>query len=285
MCEELCMLESISVSADFIESDGNGEKYAITDNESVVKSLKAGFSTFDARYQFEIRMDGSGMILYSDFYPESEEFFHEINLETLIEEIEQAVKSEINNRSDSEILEDSEIENIRQEVRKERLEEFFWDEVNPTLEDPFFRSLDDEDEWGAEFYCENGETAEFEEFLELCVLTERTITNSEDYLVIDSETDCEASGLSDCSYYTERLSELVEIACGYFKPLGHRYDYNDGWSDRYSGYGINSESITISLKEAYSAPAREKMLGMKKLREKLTRMNVPVDKIARLTAF
>lgn len=153
------------------------------------------------------------------------------------------------------------------------------------LEDPFFRSLDDEDEWGAEFYCENGEMAEFEEFLELCVLTERKITDPEDYLVIDSETDCEASGLSDCSYYTERLSELVEIACAYFKPAGHRYDYNDGWSDRYSGYGMNCESINISLKEAYSAPTREKMLGMKLLREKLTWMNVPADKVARLTAF
>ncbi len=279
------MFESIPSFVSLVGSAENGEKCAIAGDKPAVKSLRAGFSTFDARYQFEIRKDGTGTILYSEFCGESEEFSHEVNLESLTQEIEQAVKSEIGNQSDSEILEGCDIENICQEVRNERLEEFFWDEINPILEDPFFRSLDDEHEWGAEFYCENGEAAEFEEFLELCVLTERKITDPEDYLVIDSETDCESSGLSDCSYYTERLAELVEIACVHFRPVGHRYDYNDGWSDRYSGYGMNCESITISLKEAYSAPTREKMLGMKELREKLTQMNVPAEKIVALTAF
>ena len=85
--------------------------------------------------------------------------------------------------------------------------------------------------------------------------------------MIDSETDCEAAGLSDCSYWSERLGELVEIACKYFKPVGHRYDYNDGWNDRYSGHSMNCESLSISLKESALTPAREKMLGMIRLRK------------------
>ena len=42
--------------------------------------LKSGFSTCDSRYQFELRSDGTGTIFYTEFYPESEEFFHEVNL-------------------------------------------------------------------------------------------------------------------------------------------------------------------------------------------------------------
>ncbi len=95
------------------------------------------------------------------------------------------------------------------------------------------------------------------------MLTERNISEPDDYLIIDSETDCDALGLNDSSYWSERLGELVEIGCQYFKPAGHRYDYNDGWGDRLSGYSMYSESISIPLKEAHSAPTREKMLGMK----------------------
>jgi hypothetical protein len=121
--------------------------------------------------------------------------------------------------------------------------------------------------------------------LELCVLTERNISELDDYLIIEAETDCDPSGLSDCSYWSERLGELVEIGCKYFKPVGHHYDYNDGWGDRLSGYSMSSESISIPLKEAYSAPTREKMLGMRKLRKKLGEMNIDFEKILILTAF
>ena len=78
---------------------------------------------------------------------------------------------------------------------------------------------------------------------------------------------------------------MVEIACQYFKPVGCRYDYNDGYYDRYSGYSMSSESINISLKEVAKTPAREKMLGMISLRKRLVEMNVEADAINRLTAF
>ena len=118
------------------------------------------------------------------------------------------------------------------------------------------------------------------------MLTEREILpGNEDYLVVEAETECEAAGVSECSYYSERLGELVEIACEYYKPSGFRYDYNDGCYDRSSGYSMSSESISVSLAEAARAPVREKMLGMIRLRENLARMEIATEKAERLTAF
>ena len=259
---------------------------SLTDSKQPdVISFSGGFSTGDARYKFEIKGDGTGTIFYSDYCSDSEDFAHECDLQVLSKEIEEAVKSEIELNGQSLKQDNSELEKIRLEATTEKLEELFWEEINQTLEDPFFRSFDDESEWGEEFSCQRGNTAELKSFLELCVLTERKIAAPDDYLVIDSETDCEASGLSDCSYYSERLAELVEIACAYFKPAGHRYDYNDGCYDRYSGYSMNCESISVSLSESAKTPPREKMLAMIKLRKKLASMEVETEKIERLTSF
>lgn len=252
-------------------------------SESAV--LKGSFSTEDNSYRFELKADETGTIFYSEHPTDREEFSHGINIEALSREIERTVKAEIDSQSEQNSLDNSEIEEIRQDILNERLEEVFWEEINQTLEDPFFRSFYDDDEWGEEFACERGTAAEFEEFLELCVLTEREITSPDDYLFVEAETECEEAGLSECSYYTERLEELVKIACDYFKPSGFRYDYNDGCYDRYSGYSMSSESVSISLLESSKTPAREKMLGMKKLREKLTSMDVETKLIEKLTAF
>lgn len=91
--------------------------------------------------------------------------------------------------------------------------------------------------------------------------------------------------MSDCGYYTERLGELVEIACGHYKPSGFRYDYNDGCYDRYSGYSMSSESVSVSLRESGNAPVREKMLANVRLKEKLAAMQVAPEVIGKLTAF
>lgn len=247
--------------------------------------LKGGFSTDDHRYDFELSSDGTGKIFYSDFEEDSEEFFHEINVQVIAEEIEKAVQAEIKLQSEQGVMDDSDTQNIRKDTVSEMLEEVFWEEINQTLEDPFFRSFYDESEWGEEFQCECGTVEEFENFLELCVLTERQITSPDDYLLVEAETECEEAGLSDCSYYSERLEELVQIACKYFKPSGFRYDYNDGCYDRYSGYSMSSESISISLRESSRTPAREKMLGMINLRKKLAAMDVASDVIERLSTF
>lgn len=248
--------------------------------------LKGGFSSGDNSYKFELRSDNTGEIFYSDFPTDSEEFCHEIKVEELAREIEEAVNDEIFLQSRENALEASEIEGLRQETTSEMLEDVFWEEINQTLEDPFFRfSFFSDEEWGEEFRCERGAADEFVEFLQLCVLTEREIKDTDDYLVVEAETDFDLAGLSECSYSTERLSELVEIACEYYKPTGFRYDYNDGCYDRMSGYSMSSESVSVSLEESARSPVREKMLGMIKLRKKLMAMEVGKEKIDRLTAF
>lgn len=252
--------------------------------KSDVTTLKGSFSSCDNTYKFEIKSDGTGTILCPESLSD-EEFTHEIEVEKLAEEIREAVNSEIKQQSETGIIESSEFNNIADELTAEKLEELFWEEINQTLEDPFFRSLDDESEWGETVRCEYGDEGEFEEFLGLCVLTEKQISNFDDYLIIYTETDCDPATISENGYYSKRIIELVEIACQYFKPVGCRYDYNDGYFDRYSGYSMSSESINISLKEFAKTPAREKMLGMIELRKKLTAMKVESEKIERLTSF
>ena len=262
---------------------GESEKQ---DDQTDLFVLKGGFSSGDSSYTFELKSDGTGVIFYSDFPTDSEEFAHEVKVGNLTREIEAAIVEEIALQSAQNALEESEIENIRQETSGEMLEEVFWEEINQTLEDPFFRSFYDDGEWGEEFGCERGTVDEFIEFLELCVLTERQIhPSNEDYLVVEAETDFDAAGISDCSYYTEPLGELARIACEYFKPTGFRYDYNDGCYDRSSGYSMSSESVSVSLAEAARVPVREKMLGMIRLKEKLAAMTTDAEKIERLTAF
>jgi hypothetical protein len=258
----------------------------IQTNKTDLVVLRGVFSTSDHSYKFEIKSDGAGEIFYSDFAGEREEFAHEIKIEKLAAEIEEAVREQIALQSEDNALDDSEIENIREEISNEMLEEVFWEEINQTLEDPFFRSVYDDGEWGEEFQTARGTVDEFIEFLELCVLTEREIiAGNEDYLVVEAETEFEEAGVSECSYYTNRLGELVEIACEYYKPCGFRYDYNDGCYDRNSGYSMSSESVSVSLTEAARAPVREKMLANVRLREKLARMEIETEKVERLTAF
>lgn len=262
------------------------EKNEKLDDKTNLIVLKGSFSSGDSSYEFELKSDGTGEIFYTDFPTDSEEFAHEVKVEKLVREIEEAIIEEIALQSQAAALDDAEIESIREETTSEMLEEVFWQEINQTLEDPFFRSFYDDGEWGEEFQTTRGTVDEFIEFLELCVLTEREILPSnEDYLVVEAETEFDAAGISECSYYTERLGELVEIACEYYKPNGFRYDYNDGCYDRSSGYSMSSESVSVSLTEAARAPVREKMLGMVRLKSKLAAMETVAEKIERLTAF
>jgi len=256
-----------------------------TDERNLIV-LKGGFSSGDSSYQFELKSDGTGEIFYSDFANDSEEFAHEAKVEKLATEIEETIREQIALQAQENALDDAEIESIREEILSEMLEEVFWGEINQTLEDPFFRSFYDDGEWGEEFQTERGTVDEFIEFLELCVLTEREILPSnEDYLVVEAETEFDEAGISECSYYTNRLGDLVEIACEYYKPSGFRYDYNDGCYDRSSGYSMSSESVSVSLSEAARAPVREKMLGMVRLKSRLAAMEIEREKIERLTAF
>lgn len=254
-------------------------------NQAELIVLKSGFSTSDHRHTFEIKSDGTGEIFYSDFEDDSEEFAHEIKVENLAAGIEKAVREQIALQREENALEDGERDAIRADISGERLEEVFWEQINPTLEDPFFRFFYDDGDWGEEFQTERGSVDDLLEFLKLCALTEREIPEPDDFLIVEAETEIDCARLSDCSYYTTRLGELVEIACAYFRPSGFRYDYNDGCYDRQSGYGLEPESISVSLLDAARAPVREKMLAMIKLRKELVHMEVEQEKIKRLTAF
>jgi hypothetical protein len=220
--------------------------------------LQGSFSTGDYTYKFELSGDGTGKIIYPDCPTEHDKFFLEVNVENLAREIEVAIGKEFALKSQTLSLDDLKIQSIRQEVGSEMLEEVFWEEINQRLEDPFFRSAYDDSEWGEEFRCERGTTEEFIEFLKLCVLTEREIEAAEEFLIVEAETDFDLAGLSECSYFTERLGELVEIACEYYKPTGFSYHYNDGCYDRMSGYSTSSESVTVSLADFARVPAGEK---------------------------
>ena len=158
-----------TVSAEDARTEiGESEKQ---DDKTNLIVLKGGFSSGDSSYEFELKSDGTGVIFYTDFPTDSEEFAHEVKVEKLAREIEEAITQEIALQSGQNALEATEIENIRQETFSERLEEVFWEEINQTLEDPFFRSFYDDGEWGEEFGCERETVDGFIEFLELCVLT------------------------------------------------------------------------------------------------------------------
>lgn len=249
-------------------------------------TLNGNFSSGDSSYRLELKSNGTGFIIYSDFSDDTEKFDHQIEVEKLAQEIEESIKRQIDFQSEQSVLDLTEIEEIRCELTSEMLEEVFWEQVNQTLEDPFFRSSFFSDEnWGEEFQTERGSTEEFIEFLKLSVLTEREIKDPDGYLIVEAETDFDTAGLIEGSYYTERLGELVEIACKYYQPSGFNYSYNDGCYDRMSGYSMSSETISVSLVEFMRVPSREKMLGMIELRKKLTMMEVESEKLERLTSF
>jgi predicted transposase YbfD/YdcC len=277
------MLDAVTAVEKPFEIEVCQSEEQINKEELIV--LKGGFSTSDHSYKFEIKSDGTGEIFYSDFEGDSEEFAHEVKVEELAANIEKAINEQITLQREENALEDGEAENIREEISGEMLAEVFWEEINSTLEDPFFGSVYDDGDWGEEFQTGRGTVDELLEFLKLCALTEREISSPDDFLVVEAETEIDHACLSECSYYTERLGELVEIACEYYKPSGFRYDYNDGCYDRQSGYCLSSESISVSLLDAARAPVREKMLAMIRLREKLIQMEIEEEKIKRLTAF
>lgn len=83
----------------------------------------------------------------------------------------------------------------------------------------------------------------------------------------------------------ERLTELVNIACHYFKPTAFSYDYNDRCYDWISGYSMSSETISVSLAEFRHVPSSEKMIGIFELRKKFLAIGVSVDTIVRLTTL
>lgn len=127
-----------------------GEKQNDKTNLIVLKGVFSG----DSSYKFDLMSDGTGETFYSDFPTDSKEFAHEVKVEKLAEEIEEAIIQEIALQSQQNALDASEIQSVRGEIVSEMLEEVFWEEVNQMLEDPFFRSFYNDGEWSEEFRME-----------------------------------------------------------------------------------------------------------------------------------
>ncbi len=128
-------------TAGYVESPAEitaGEKH--NDGTNLIL-LEGSFSSGDSSYRFKLKNDGTGKIFYSDFSTDSEEFAHEVKVEKLVAQIEEAIREEIALQSQQNALDVSEIQSIREETFSEMLEEVFWEEINQTLEDPFFRSF------------------------------------------------------------------------------------------------------------------------------------------------
>jgi hypothetical protein len=167
-----------------------------------------------------LKSNGTGVIFYSDLPNDSEELDHEIKVEELVREIEEAIFEETALQSPDAALDDAELESIREEITTEKLgRNFFRRKSTGRSKTRFSAPFTTTANGGQEFQTTRGTVDEFTEFLELCVMTEREIISSnEDYLVVEAETEYDGAGISDCSYYTERLGELVEIACEHFSP-------------------------------------------------------------------
>jgi hypothetical protein len=86
--------------------------------ESSLLVSKGVFSSGDSSYGFELKSSGAGAIIYSDCFSDSEEFDHEIDLETLAREIEEAIGEEIASQSRDAAPDDTEVQTIRAPLKE-----------------------------------------------------------------------------------------------------------------------------------------------------------------------
>ena len=70
------------------------------ENQANLITLNGGFSSGDSSYRLQLKSNGTGLIIYSDFPDDAEEFDHQIELEKLAQEIEEAIKREIELQSE-----------------------------------------------------------------------------------------------------------------------------------------------------------------------------------------
>ncbi len=98
-----------------------------TDEKTILIFLEGSFSSGESSYKFKLNSDGTGEIFYSDFGGDAEEFAHEVKVEKLAREIEEAIREQIALQSETD---GAEIESIREEISAAKLEEVFWEEIN-----------------------------------------------------------------------------------------------------------------------------------------------------------
>jgi hypothetical protein len=225
-------------------------------NEDVVlvKNEKRGLSIFVNSYEVLFGPDGRGCI---DPLPSGcnkwDLFTHKLNLAELEEQFRQP----------------KDLHNY--------LSGYFWQEINPKLENPIL----DDDYYSLEIHeleFVNGNRENFDHLMQLFILTEPDLENNQNRrqeVVVKSGAKVEPSPYSsdedrskfkgephlqkEWSYYTERLNKLVDLALQEHRPYGFHYEYNDNGSGRRSCYDLEPEELTYDPEEFYQVSARERM--------------------------
>ena len=157
----------------------------------------------------------------------------------------------------------------RENEIEEYLCDYFRDEINEEMEDPFFNPDGD----ACDLYFEKGSEAELNRLIKLFILTEPGIEKVGDREVCL----CAATGeddpylmTDDYFYGSERLERLAGIALAENRPVGWSWEYNDGAIDRRSGYNHSAECLRWGIDEILEqSPARERMAARRELREYL----------------
>lgn len=221
----------------------------------IVKKKEQGLSIFVNSYEVLFVRDGSGCINpQPSGCNEWDSFKHKLDLEAL----EIQFKQPTNLGS--------------------YLTQYFWQEINPKLENPML----DDDYYSLEIHeleSVNGSRENFDHLMRLFILTEPDLENDQNRwqeVVVKSAakvehhrpyyTDEDMSEFNgkphlqkEWSYYTERLNKLVDLALREHRPYGFHYEYNDNGSGRRSCYDLEPEELTYDLEEFYQVSARERM--------------------------
>ncbi len=176
---------------------------------------------------------------------------------------------------DPAILEEIGPEDDLQEVLEDHARELFWDEINRELEDPVLT----EDDWGSEeLTFEGGSSEELEEIVRLTLYNFPELWNDdrdEIDIVIYARTESEPASVSEycdlmedgeiSSEVKQSISDLIGLSFNWIDPYGWTLEYNDGASERSSGYSESANSIdfTISRPSFHElAEAREQLLDL-----------------------
>lgn len=150
---------------------------------------------------------------------------------------------------------------------EETLAEYFRDELNDTLDDPYISSEELEDQ---DVHFLSGSEDELERLVRLFVLTEPDVEKSagEDVCIRTATEDESACLDGDGNgYYSDRLNSLVELALESNEPEGWSWEYNDGAANQKSGYSLCSSSITYDIEEILELPARVRMAARRDLKQ------------------
>ena len=153
-----------------------------------------------------------------------------------------------------------------EDVIEENLSQYFREELNHLLDDPYIEPGDLEDQ---EVYFVKGSEEELERLVQLFVLTEPDVEEAAgNYVCIRTSTEDESACLDGDGgyYYSDRLNRLVELALESHEPEGWTWEYNDGALNQKSGYNLSSSSITYDIEEMLELPARVRMAARRDLR-------------------